>query len=111
MIRFHYHRLASSRRFGPMVVPAGTRACHVYSASSVEELLAWAKKHGIPRHWLHHFRSGFPHLDLWGSALAECGEGVSDRQLAEDNEYWVAEVAHVVRGALLGAKASIIWHQ
>jgi len=88
MIRFHYHRFAAERRFGPMPVPAGTPACHVYSTDRVEALFLWARAHGIPRHWLQRTRRGFPHLDLWGSALEECGEGVSGRTIAEDMRAW-----------------------
>ena len=89
MIKFHYHRaLADVPRIG---VVKGDRLCHVYSDTSLDELLAWGDGHGLRPESVH--GRTLPHFDAFGEYLELCGEGVGRRELVHDIRSWRARSA------------------
>lgn len=84
MIKFHYHK--APRDLPRIGVAKGDRMCHVYSDTSVEELLEWGRDRGLKPEWVHD--SAMPHYDAYGERLAACGEGVIRRELVQDIRVW-----------------------
>lgn len=84
-IKFHYH--SAVRDIPRLGIERGDPLCHVYSDSSVEELLRWGEARGIPRRALQR-NHALPHFDLFGEHLQLCGEGVQRRELVRDIRAW-----------------------
>jgi hypothetical protein len=86
-IKFHYHKAPKDvPRLG---IRRGDRLCHVYSDSSVEELIAW----GRARAWLPAYldlRNDLPHFDAFRTRLRFCGAGVSRAEFVRDVRAWRA---------------------
>lgn len=85
MIKFHYH--TAPRDIPRVGIRKGDPLCHVYSDTSLEELVRWGRRHGLKAEWIHR-HSSVPHFDAFGKHLERCGEGVSRRELAEDIRRW-----------------------
>jgi hypothetical protein len=84
-IKFHYH---TARRDVPRLgIERGDPLCHVYSDESLEELLAWGRRHKLKPEWLHR-RTSLPHFDLFGEWLDACGDGVESDELRADIRRW-----------------------
>lgn len=84
MIKFHYH---TARRDIPRLgIRRGARLCHVYSDTSVEELEAWGRRHGLRSEWIDD--GAIPHFDAFGEHIDRCGPGVGFRELAADIRRW-----------------------
>jgi len=84
-MKFHYHH-------APKAVPRagivkGERMCHAYSDTSIEELVAWGREHGLPPEWIDR-KHTLPHFDLHGKTLAYGGPGVGRRELVRDIRRW-----------------------
>lgn len=83
-IKFHYHYHPDHTRRSR----GGRDYCHVYSDDFAspdrgrKELEDWMAMRGIPKSWLH--KSTIDHLDLWGSKLSLCGEGISSEEFVQD---------------------------
>jgi hypothetical protein len=86
LIRFHYHR--SPRDIARIEVKKGDPMCHVYSDTSVEELIGWGTERGLKPEWIHY--SSMPHYDAFGERLERCGPGVSRKELVADIRDWRA---------------------
>lgn len=87
MIKFHYHR---ARQAVPRLgIKEGDRLCHVYSDTSVEELVAWGDARGLRPEWIDRGAS-LPHFDAYGKYLDLCGPGVEREELVEDIRTWRA---------------------
>lgn len=86
MIKFHYHR--APRDIPRIAVEKGDWMCHVYSDTSLEELVEWGMARALKPDWVHH--SSMPHYDAFGERLAECGEGVTRKELVHDIRGWRA---------------------
>lgn len=84
MIKFHYHR--ALRDVPGIGVTKGDTLCHVYSDTSLEELLQWGRQHGLRPEWVD--GRTLPHFDAFGDHLELCGEGVSRRELVADIRSW-----------------------
>lgn len=86
-IKFHYH---TARKDVPRLgIERGDPLCHVYSADSLDELLAWGRRHGLRPEWIDRM-SALPHFDLFGEYLAHCGDGVERAELVRDIRSWRA---------------------
>lgn len=84
-IKFHYHVApAAVPRLG---IQPGDRLCHVYSDTSLEELVAWGEARGLRREWLD-LRNALPHFDAFGERLRFCGPGVSREEFLRDVRSW-----------------------
>lgn len=84
-VKFHYH--TAPRDVPRLGIERGDRLCHVYSDTSVEELIAWGAARGWKARYLDR-RNVLPHFDAFGERLAECGEGVSRREFVRDVRRW-----------------------
>jgi hypothetical protein len=84
-IKFHYHKAPKDvPRLG---IRRGDRLCHVYSDTSVEELVSWGRARG----WLPAYldrRNDLPHFDAFRTRLRFCGEGVSRQEFIKDVRAW-----------------------
>ncbi len=85
MIKFHYHT-------APKDVPHADIAkedplCHAYSDTSLEELVAWGREHGLRSDWIDR-KHTLPHFDLHGWSLELGGPGVGRRELVRDIRKW-----------------------
>ncbi len=87
VIKFHYH--ASPRDVRRIGIVKGDPLCHVYSDSSVAELVAWGEDHGLKAEWIDR-RNALPHFDVHGELLRECGRGVTRAELVRDIRRWRA---------------------
>ena len=88
-IKFHYHK--APRDVPRLGIERGERLCHVYSDTSVEELVAWGEARGWRRSYLD-LRNVLPHFDAFGDRLRYCGEGVSRREFVADVRRWRASI-------------------
>ncbi|UCC49324.1 MAG: hypothetical protein JSV41_03860 [Gemmatimonadota bacterium] len=86
-IRFHYH--AAARDIPRLGIRRGDRLCHVYSDTSVEELVAWGQARGWNRAYLD-LRNDLPHFDAFRTRLRFCGQGVSRQAFIRDVRTWRA---------------------
>jgi hypothetical protein len=84
-IRFHYHR--ASRDVPRLGIEGGDRLCHVYSDTSLDELLTWGRSVGLDGAKLD-MRNDLPHFDAFGPWLRHCGDGVSRQQFVRDVRRW-----------------------
>lgn len=86
MIKFHYH---TARKDVPrMGVEEGDRLCHVYSDASVEELVAWGRRHGLEPDWVDRGHD-LPHYDVKVEGFeGELGPGVDRPELVADIRAW-----------------------
>lgn len=80
-IKFHYHTAA--RAVPRLGIRRGDPCCHVYSDTSVEELLRWAEARGFEGAWLDR-RNALPHFDAFGRWLRFCGRSVTRAELVRD---------------------------
>lgn len=84
-IKFHYHLAqAPVPRLG---IEPGDRLCHIYSDSSLEELVDWGAVRGLRREWLD-LRNALPHFDAFGERLRFCGRGVAREEFVRDVRRW-----------------------
>jgi hypothetical protein len=86
-VKFHYHK--ASRDVARLGIRRGDRLCHVYSDTSVDELIAWGRARG----WLPQYldlRNDLPHFDAFHARLRVCGEGISRREFVRDVRNWRA---------------------
>jgi hypothetical protein len=67
----------------------GDRLCHVYSDTSLEELVAWGRARGWPPSQLD-LRNDLPHFDAFRARLRVCGVGVSRQEFVRDVRAWRA---------------------
>ena len=86
-IKFHYHRAA--RDVPRLGIRRGDRLCHVYSDTSVEELVAWGRARGWSPAYLD-LRNDLPHFDAFRTRLRFCGAGASRREFVADVRAWRA---------------------
>lgn len=87
VIRFHYH--TAPRDIPRLGVRRGDTLVHAYSDTSLEELIAWGRQHGLKPEWIDR-RNALPHYDLFGEGLGLAGPGVSRAQLVSDLRSWRA---------------------
>ena len=85
VIKFHYH--SAPRDVAHIGVRKGDRLCHVYSDTSLEELVEWGRMHGLRPEWVDR-RNVLPHYDAHGEWLDACGEGVPRSELVADIRLW-----------------------
>lgn len=86
MIKYHYHR--ADRDVPRMGVDEGDRLCHVYSDDSLEELVAWGRRHGLKPGWIDRGHA-LPHFDVAVDGFTgELGEGVEREELVADIRAW-----------------------
>lgn len=90
MIRFHYHTAA--RDIPRLDVTRGDTLVHAYSDTSIDELVAWGRRHGLKPEWIDR-RNALPHYDLFGDGVRLAGPGVSRAQLVTDLRMWRARRA------------------
>lgn len=86
MIKYHYH--ASPRDVPRLGIARGDPLCHVYSDTSLEELVGWGLAHGLRPEWVHD--GTLPHYDAFGARLEWCGPGVTRAELKADIRAWRA---------------------
>lgn len=86
MIKYHYHR--ALRDIPRIDVVKGDPLCHVYSDHSRDELVDWGRARGLKPEWLD--EKTLPHYDAFGERLADCGPGVTRRELVADIRRWRA---------------------
>lgn len=68
-------------------IQIGDECCHIYSDQSLEELLHWMKKSGLPNR-IHASRL-LPHFDAFGNYLTYCEKpGVTLEELEKDMNDW-----------------------
>lgn len=86
MIKYHYHTARTS--VPRLEIEEGDALCHVYSDTSLEELVEWGREHGLRREWIDRSHD-LPHYDVkvdrFGDAL---GPGVERRELMSDIRGW-----------------------
>jgi len=70
-----------------MGVLKGDPLCHVYSDTSLEELVDWGRAHGLRASWVDR-RHVLPHYDAHDEWLQACGEGVTRSELVADIRAW-----------------------
>jgi len=70
-----------------MGVQKGDPLCHVYSDTSLEELVAWGRAQGLRAEWIDR-RNVLPHYDAHDEWLEACGEGVTRSELVADIRAW-----------------------
>ncbi|UCF18941.1 MAG: hypothetical protein JSU87_13560 [Gemmatimonadota bacterium] len=87
-IKFHYHKAA--RDVARLGISRGDLLCHVYSDSSLEELVAWGRACGWHPAYLD-LRNDLPHFDAFRTRLRFCGQGVSRREFIQDVRIWRAK--------------------
>lgn len=85
MIKYHYH--LAPRDLPRLGVRRGERMCHVYSDSSLGELIEWGRAHGLKPEWVDR-RNALPHFDAFGEHLEDCGPGVTRAELVRDIRRW-----------------------
>jgi hypothetical protein len=85
LIKFHYH--AAPKDVPHADIEKGDPLCHAYSDTSLEELVAWGRAHGLQSGWIDR-KHTLPHFDLHGESLAYAGEGVGRRELVRDIRRW-----------------------
>lgn len=84
-IKFHYHRaVRDTPRLG---IRRGDRLCHVYSDTSLEELIVWGEARGWKAVYLD-LRNDLPHFDAFRTRLRHCGQGVSNAEFRGDIRRW-----------------------
>lgn len=93
-IKFHYHTAA--RDVPRLGIERGDTLCHVYSDTSIDELVAWGEARGWRRAYLD-LRNDLPHFDAFDDRLEHCGPGVSRREFVEDVRTWRCERSGRVR--------------
>jgi hypothetical protein len=95
-IKFHYHKAPKDvPRLG---ICRGDRLCHVYSDTSVEELVAWGRARAwLPAHL--DLRNDLPHFDAFRTRLRFCGAGVERREFVADVRAWRARRRRAKRSA------------
>ncbi|MEE9133171.1 MAG: hypothetical protein V3U13_06395 [Gemmatimonadota bacterium] len=86
-IKFHYHK--SGRDVPRLGIRRGDRLCHVYSDTSLEELVAWGRARGWHSAYLD-LRNDLPHFDAFRARLGACGDGVSRKEFIRDVRAWRA---------------------
>lgn len=91
MIKFHYHN--APRAIPRLGIERGDRLCHVYSDTSLEELLDWGRDRGLRPEWAD-LRNTLPHFDAFGDFLLFCGPGVTRQELVADIRRWRAMGEH-----------------
>lgn len=86
MIKFHYHTARSDvEKLG---AEEGDRLCHVYSDGSLEELVAWGRRHGLEPAWIDRSHA-LPHFDVAVESFeGELGEAVEREELVADIRRW-----------------------
>jgi len=84
-IKFHYHKAA--RDIPPLGIRRGDRLCHVYSDTSVDELVTWGEARGWRRAYLD-LRNDLPHFDAFRNRLRFCGQAVSRQEFIRDVRRW-----------------------
>jgi len=87
MIRYHYH--TASRDIPRLAVRRGDTLVHVYSDTSLDELIEWGRSHGLKPEWIDR-RNALPHFDLFGEGVRLAGEGVTRAELVADLRTWRA---------------------
>ena len=85
VIKFHYH--TAVRDVPRMGVHKGDPLCHVYSDTSLEELVAWGRAQGLRADRIDR-RNVLPHYDAHDEWLEACGEGVTRSELVADIRAW-----------------------
>lgn len=85
VIKFHYH--TAVRDVPRMGVRKGDPLCHVYSDTSLEELVAWGRSHGLRPEWIDR-KHVLPHYDAHDRWLEACRMGVSRSELVADIRAW-----------------------
>ena len=90
MIKYHYH--LAPRDLPRLGVRRGDRMCHVYSSSSLAELIQWGREHELNPEWIDR-RNALPHFDAFGRHLEDCGPGVSRAELVRDIRTWRTRTA------------------
>jgi hypothetical protein len=85
VIKFHYHNAPKDVPHARIV--KGEPMCHAYSDSSLEELVAWGREHGLRPDWVDRSHT-LPHFDLHGWSLELAGPGVERRELVRDIRDW-----------------------
>ena len=86
MIKYHYHTARTS--VSRLDIREGDRLCHVYSDTSVAELAAWGRTHGLEAGWIDRSHA-LPHYDVKVERFdGELGEGVERAELVEDIRAW-----------------------
>jgi hypothetical protein len=86
-VKFHYHKAPKDvPRLG---IRRGDPLCHVYSDTSVEELVAWGRAQGWHPAYLD-LRNDLPHFDAFRTRLRFCGAGVSRQEFIRDVRSWRA---------------------
>jgi hypothetical protein len=86
-VKFHYHK--SPKDVPRLGIRQGDRLCHVYSDTSLEELVVWGRARGWHPAYLD-LRNDLPHFDAFHTRLKYCGDGVSRREFVRDVRAWRA---------------------
>ena len=87
MIKYHFHR--APRDVRALGTRKGDRLCHVYSDVSLEELVAWGRRHGLKPEWVDR-RHILPHYDVRADLVPEHEPGVGRAELVADIRAWRA---------------------
>ncbi len=85
VIKFHYH--TAVRDVPRMGVLKGDPLCHVYSDTSIDELIEWGRAQGLRPEWIDR-KHVLPHYDAHDEWLEACGEGVTRSELVADIRAW-----------------------
>jgi len=84
-VKFHYHK--SPKDVPRLGIRRGDELCHVYSDTSLEELVTWGRARGWHPAYLD-LRNDLPHFDAFRIRLKYCGEGVSRKEFVQDVRAW-----------------------
>ncbi|MDT8436674.1 MAG: DUF4031 domain-containing protein [Gemmatimonadota bacterium] len=87
MIKYHFH--VAPRDVRPLRARRGDRLCHVYSDTSLAELVAWGRRHGLRAEWVDR-RHTLPHYDVRADLVSEHEPGVGRAELVADIRAWRA---------------------
>ncbi len=87
VIKYHFH--VAPKDVPPLGTLKGDRLCHVYSDTSLEELWAWGRQHGLKRAWVDR-RHVLPHYDVRADRVAAHEPGVGRAELVRDIRAWRA---------------------
>lgn len=86
MIKFHYHTARTS--VPRLEIREGDPLCHVYSDTSIAELAAWGRRHGLKASWMDRSHS-LPHYDVKVESFdGVLGPGVERAELVGDIRAW-----------------------
>lgn len=88
MIKFYYFDSTAGEMSRPGFpirdLTGPMRICQVYSDKSRSELVAWTRRHDLPRRFIHRHEGLMSHLDLWGDHFELGGPGIEREAFVKD---------------------------